>query len=85
MSHARKPYPSDVIDDEWSLVVPYLTLTREDAQQREHALREPFSWATRRGRLVEDYKRYASTLAGFHVVAFACLMLSQTAGLMQSA
>ena len=43
MSHARKPYPSDVSDDEWSLVVPYLTLMREDAQQREHPLRELFN------------------------------------------
>lgn len=43
MPHARKPYPSDVSDDEWSLVAPYLTLTREDAQQREHPLRELFN------------------------------------------
>lgn len=39
----RKPYPSDVSDDEWSLVVPYLTLMREDAVQREHSLRELFN------------------------------------------
>ena len=32
----RKPYPSDVSDEEWSLVVPYLTLMKEDAAQREH-------------------------------------------------
>jgi hypothetical protein len=24
--NARKPYPSDVSDDEWALVAPYLTL-----------------------------------------------------------
>ena len=36
----RKPYPSDVSDDEWSLVVPYLTLMKEDAPQREYPLRE---------------------------------------------
>jgi hypothetical protein len=24
----RKPYPSDVSDEEWTLVVPYLTLLR---------------------------------------------------------
>jgi transposase len=40
---ARKPYPSDVTDDEWSLVVPYLTLMREDAQQRDYPLRELFN------------------------------------------
>jgi transposase len=39
----RKPYPSDVSDDEWTFVAPYLTLMREDAPQREHALREVFN------------------------------------------
>lgn len=43
MPNRRKPYPSDVSDDEWSLVVPYLTLMREDAMQREHSLRELFN------------------------------------------
>lgn len=40
---ARKPYPSDVSDEEWSLVVPYLTLMTETAPQREHSLRELFN------------------------------------------
>ena len=40
---ARKPYPSDVTDDEWAFVAPYLTLMREDAPQREHPLRELFN------------------------------------------
>ena len=40
---ARKPYPSDVSDDEWAFVAPYLTLMREDAPQREHPLREVFN------------------------------------------
>src|SRR3954465_11267877 len=39
----RNPYPSDVSDDEWSLVVPYLTLMTEAAPQRDHALRELFN------------------------------------------
>jgi transposase len=39
----RKPYPSDVSDDEWAFVAPYLTLMREDAPQREHPLREVFN------------------------------------------
>ena len=49
---ARKPYPSDVTDDEWSFVAPYLTLMREDAPQREHDLREVFNglrWVVRTG------------------------------------
>ena len=37
---ARRPYPSDVTDDEWAFAVSYLTLMDEDAPQREHSLRE---------------------------------------------
>jgi transposase len=43
MSICRKRYPSDVSDEEWSLVATYLLLQREDAGQREHALREVFN------------------------------------------
>jgi transposase len=43
MTTARKPCPSDVSDDEWALVVPYLTLLREDAGQRDYLLREVFN------------------------------------------
>jgi transposase len=43
MSQARKPYPSDVSDDEWALVAPYLTLLPEEAGQREYPLREVFN------------------------------------------
>lgn len=43
MTDSRKPYPSDISDDEWSLVVPYLTLMAEDAPQREYPLRELFN------------------------------------------
>lgn len=39
----RKPYPSDVSDDEWSYVAPYLALLPESSGQREHALREVFN------------------------------------------
>jgi transposase len=49
---ARKPYPTDVKDDEWDFVVPHLTLMREDAPQREHDLREIFNalrWIVRAG------------------------------------
>lgn len=49
---ARKPYPSDVTDEEWSFVAPYLTLMREDAPQRKHDLREVFNamrWVVRTG------------------------------------
>ena len=36
-------YPSDVSDEEWAFLAPYLTLCREDAPQREHALRAVFN------------------------------------------
>jgi transposase len=39
----RKPYPSDVSDEEWAFVAPYLTLMDEAARQRRHALREVFN------------------------------------------
>ena len=40
MSAARKPYPTDVTDDEWAFAAPYLALVRPDAPQRTHDLRE---------------------------------------------
>lgn len=43
MNICRKPYPSDISDEEWSLIVPYLLLQREDAGQRERDLREVFN------------------------------------------
>jgi transposase len=36
----RKPYPSDVSDEEWVFVAPYLTLVCEEASQRTHDMRE---------------------------------------------
>lgn len=39
----RTPYPSDVSDEEWTFLAPYLTLMRDDAPQRRHALRELFN------------------------------------------
>src|SRR6187549_249964 len=48
----RKHYPSDVSDDEWAFVAPYLTLMTEDAPQRDHSLREVFNglrWLARSG------------------------------------
>ena len=48
----RKPYPSDVSDEEWTFVAPYLALVREDAPQRTHDLREIFDglrWIVRTG------------------------------------
>jgi transposase len=43
MTTLRKPYPSDVSDEEWAFVEPFLTLIRPDAPQREHDLREVYN------------------------------------------
>lgn len=48
----RKPYPSDVSDEEWAFVAPYLTLMRADAPQRRHDPREVYNalrWIVRTG------------------------------------
>jgi transposase len=48
----RKPYPSDVSDEEWAFAAPYLTLMVEEAPQREHNLREVYNalrWVVRTG------------------------------------
>lgn len=47
----RKP-SSDVSDDEWTFVAPYLILMKEEAPQRRHDLREIFNglrWVVRAG------------------------------------
>ncbi len=49
---SRKPYPSDVTDDEWAFVSAYLVLLDEAAPQRTHDLREVFNalrWIVRTG------------------------------------
>ena len=43
MSLERAAYPSDVSDEEWALVAPYLALLRESSGQRDHELREVFN------------------------------------------
>jgi len=48
----RKPYPTDVTDEEWSFAAAYLTLMNEDAPQRRYELREMFNalrWMARAG------------------------------------
>ena len=48
----RKPYPTDVSDEEWAFVVPSLALMTPDAPQRRHDLREVVNalrWIVRAG------------------------------------
>lgn len=52
MAPNRKPYPSDVTDEEWHFCLPHLTLMAERAPQREYPLREIFNalrWLIRVG------------------------------------
>jgi transposase len=52
MQSARKPYPSDISDEEWSFVAPYVSLLPEDAPQRRWPLREVLNglrWIVRTG------------------------------------
>jgi transposase len=47
-----RPYPSDVSDEEWSFVAPYLVLNRLDGENRRHDLRAVFNalrWLVRSG------------------------------------
>ena len=39
----RKPYPTDVSDEEWAFVAPYLTPDDPEAPQRGHDPREVFN------------------------------------------
>ena len=51
-TQARKPYPTDVTDDEWAFAAPYLTLLDPAAPQRKHDLREVFNalrWIVKAG------------------------------------
>ena len=41
-----------------------------------------FAWTGRFRRLARDYERLATTLVGFHFVAFACLLLGRVAALL---
>ena len=52
MDTLRAPYPTDVTDEEWTFVAPYLTLMDPAAPQRRYALREVFNalrWIVRAG------------------------------------
>jgi transposase len=64
----RKPYPSDVSDDEWAFVAPYLTLMSEAAPQREYPVREVFNglrWLVRAG---AAWRMLPNDLPPWHVV-----------------
>ena len=52
LPRGRKPYPTDVSDDAWDVVAPYLTLMRPDAPQRVRDPRGVYNaprWIVRAG------------------------------------
>src|SRR5690349_18286862 len=64
-SSSASRYPTDVTDDEWAFVAPYLTLLPEDVLQRKHELRQVFNalrWIVRAGApwrlLPHDFPRW---------------------------
>jgi transposase len=49
---------------------------------RRWVVKRSFAWAARFRRLARDYERLPATLAGFHVLAFAILLLTRLVVLM---
>jgi transposase len=64
----RKGYLSDVSDDEWAFMAPYLTLMREDAPQREYPLREVFNGLRYIVRTGMQWRMMPNDLPPWHVV-----------------
>lgn len=69
----RKPYPSDVSDEEWEFVAPYLALLPVQSGQRTHDLREVFNalrWLVRTGSpwrmLPHDFPPWAAVYQQTH-------------------
>lgn len=64
----RRPYPSDVSDDEWAFVGPYLTLMSPTAPQRDYDLREAFNglrWIVRTG---AQWRMMPTNLPPWHTI-----------------
>lgn len=68
MRRAVGTYPTDVSDDEWAFVAPYLCLLRPDAAQRHHDLRHVFNalrWIIRAG---APWRMMPNDLPGWEIV-----------------
>jgi transposase len=64
----RRAYPSDVSDEEWAFVAPYLTLITEDAPQRVYPLREVFNGLRYLVRAGAPCRMMLNDLPPWHVV-----------------
>jgi transposase len=51
---------------------------------RRWVVERDFAWASRFRRLVKDYERLPQTVAGLHIVAFACLFLHRAIAVLGS-
>src|SRR5512133_3633738 len=61
-------YPSDVSDEEWAFVAPYLTLMTEDAPQRVYPLREVFNGLRYIAKAGSQWRMMPKDLPPWHVV-----------------
>jgi transposase len=69
MAQAEKErYPSDVSDEEWAFVAPYLTLMIEDAPQRVYPLREVFNGLRYIAKAGSQWRMMPKDLPPWHVV-----------------
>ena len=64
----RKAYPSDVSDDEWAFVAPYLTLMTQEAPQRVYELREVFNGLRYIVRAGASWRMVPNDLPPWHIV-----------------
>lgn len=64
----RKAYPSDVSDEEWAFVAPYLTLMTTDAPQRVYDLREVFNGLRYIAKAGSQWRLMPHDLPPWHVV-----------------
>src|ERR1700686_1178460 len=67
-SKGQVGYPSDVTDEEWSFVLPYLLLCREDSPQRRHELRAVFNAVRSVARTGGQWRYLPRDLAPWFVV-----------------
>ena len=68
MAKVRVGYPSDVTEEEWWFVLPYLLLCREDAGQREPDLRAVFNALRYVARIGCSWRLIPNDLAPWHTV-----------------
>src|SRR4051812_28343053 len=64
----KERYPSDVSNEEWAFVAPYLTLMTEHAPQRVYDLREVFNGLRYIAKAGSQWRMMPKDLPPWHVV-----------------